>query len=358
MDQELKKIIHIDMDAFYASVEQRDFPELMGKPVAVGGSAKRGVIAAASYEARRFGIHSAMPSAIAKQKCRHLIFVPPRFSVYKAVSLQIREIFYQYTDLIEPLSLDEAFLDVTENKKAMSSATMIANEIRQKVFEQTHLTCSAGISMNKFLAKTASDINKPNGYCLIHPTQAEDFVEKLPVKKFFGIGKATEERMKKMGIHTGKDLKAISLENLIKSFGKSGKYYYNICRAIDHRPVKPDRKAKSISVENTFTEDLEQPDAIHLSIHRLIADLDKRFQNRGIAYKTVVLKVRFNDFETISRNKSMTEYATNITPISGIVSELFEQIERPLKPIRLLGVGVQNLLRPEEAESRQLTFDF
>lgn len=346
------------MDAFYASVEQRDQPALRGQPVAVGGSAKRGVIAAASYEAREYGVRSAMPSSIAKQKCRHLIFVPPRFAVYKEVSQQIREIFYEYTDLVEPLSLDEAFLDVTENKKGMASATMIANEIRKSVFEQTSLTCSAGISMNKFLAKTASDINKPNGYCLIHPSKAQEFVEQLPVKKFFGIGKATETKMKRMGISTGLDLKKITLEDLIKSFGKSGKYYYNISRAIDHREVKPDRKAKSISVENTFTEDLEQADTIKLSINRLIEDLDRRFRNRGIAYKTVVLKVRFNDFETISRNRSLPEYTMDTTPIKAITSEMMEQLEQPLKPIRLLGVGVQNLLRPDEAESRQLTFEF
>lgn len=242
----VRKIIHIDMDAFFASVEQHDNPELRGKPVAVGGSAERGVVAAASYEARKFGVRSALPSKTAKRLCPELIFVMPRFDRYKEISGQIREIFAEYTDLIEPLSLDEAYLDVTENKKDISSATQIATEIRQKILEKTGLTASAGVSYNKFLAKTASDINKPNGQCVIKPAQAVAFVEALPIHKFFGIGKVTAEKLIQMGILTGKELKVQSLEFLVKNFGKVGKYYFEIARGQDHREVSPNRESKSI----------------------------------------------------------------------------------------------------------------
>mgnify|MGYP000518617945 FL=1 len=345
------------MDAFYASVEQRDQPHLKGKPVAVGGSGQRGVIAAASYEAREYGVRSAMSSRIAQQKCRHLVFVKPRFTVYKAVSNQIREIFYEYTDLVEPLSLDEAYLDVTENKKGIERATVIANEIRQKIYEQTQLTASAGISMNKFLAKTASDINKPNGYCLIHPTKAEEFVKELPIKKFFGIGKATARRMNNMGIHKGEDLLKYDLPQMIRLFGKSGNYYYKIIRAIDDREVKPNRKAKSVSVENTFSEDLTENEQVINQLKELSTTLKQRLRNRDLAFKTVVLKVRFNDFETLSRNKSWTAHTKNTELIQDMALDLWQAINFE-KPVRLLGVGVGNILRPDEGEAVQLTLKF
>lgn len=354
----MRKIIHIDMDAFYASVEQRDRPELKGQPVAVGGDGKRGVIAAASYEARVFGVRSAMSSRMAVQKCRHLVFVKPRFHVYKEVSNQIREIFHEYTDLVEPLSLDEAYLDVTNNKKGLDSATQIANEIRQKIFDTTQLTASAGISMNKFLAKTASDINKPNGYCLIHPTKAEEFVKQLPIEKFFGIGKATAKRMNRMNIHKGADLLSYDLPQMIRMFGKSGNYYYKIIRAIDDREVKPNRKAKSVSVENTFREDLVEVEEVLEQLDQLSQELVRRLKNRGIAFKTVVLKVRYEDFETLSRNKSLGAYEQDLSLIRPVTQELWEPLQESRRPIRLLGIGVANILRPDEADAIQLTMSF
>lgn len=354
----MRKIIHIDMDAFYASVEQRDRPELKGKPVAVGGDGKRGVIAAASYEAREFGVRSAMSSRMAVQKCRHLVFVYPRFHVYKEVSNQIREIFFEYTDKVEPLSLDEAYLDVTENKKGLDSATQIANEIRAKILDVTQLTASAGISMNKFLAKTASDINKPNGYCLIHPTKAEEFVKQLPIEKFFGIGKATAKRMNRLNIHTGEDLLKYDLPQMVRLFGKSGNYYHKIVRAIDDREVKPNRKAKSVSVENTFRDDLTEVEEIQNQLSSLTSELIRRLKNRGIAYKTVVLKVRYEDFETISRNKSLGSYEQDLELIGQLAMELWAPLEAERRPIRLLGIGVANILRPDEAEAIQLTITF
>jgi len=346
------------MDAFYASVEQRDRPELKGQPVAVGGDGKRGVIAAASYEAREFGVRSAMSSKLAVQKCRHLVFVRPRFNVYKEVSNQIREIFFEYTDMVEPLSLDEAYLDVTENKKGLDSATQIANEIRAKILASTQLTASAGISMNKFLAKTASDINKPNGYCLIHPTKAEEFVKQLPIDKFFGIGKATAKRMNRMNIHLGEDLLKYDLPQMVRLFGKSGNYYYKIVRAIDDRAVKPNRKAKSVSVENTFRDDLTEVEEIYKHLESLTTELVKRLKNRGIAYKTVVLKVRYEDFETISRNKSLGNYEQDLQLIGKLARELWAPLEAERRPIRLLGIGIANILRPDEADAVQLTITF
>ena len=251
-----RKVIHVDMDAFYASVEQRDNPALRGRPVAVGGSRERGVVAAASYEARRFGVHSAMPSVTAKRSCPELVFVKPRFDVYKEVSLQIRAIFSEYTSLIEPLSLDEAYLDVTENLKGVEYATQIAREIRARIWDETSLTASAGISVNKFLSKMASDQNKPNGQFVITPDMAPSFVASLRIGKFHGIGQKTEEKMNRLGIFTGLDLRAKSVDFLRQNFGKSGIYYYWIARGIDERPVQPDRVRKSVGAENTFEHDL------------------------------------------------------------------------------------------------------
>ncbi len=346
------------MDAFFASVEQLDNPHLRGKPVAVGGNQNRGVIAAASYEAREYGVKSAMPSKIALQKCRSLIFVKPRFARYKEISNQIREIFFEYSNLVEPLSLDEAYLDVTTNKKGIALATEIANEIRSEIHKKTGLTASAGVSFNKFLAKVASDVNKPNGYFVIHPLKAQAFVDELPIERFFGIGKRTAERMRKMDITKGSELKKVPLEDLIKSFGKAGTYYFNISRAVDHREVKPDRKAKSVSVENTYSIDLETHLELITEITKLGQNLNQRIKNRGLAYKTVIIKLRYSDFETLSRNKTLGNYTQDFDLILPTAIELLSEFTDLKKPVRLLGVGISNILRPDEAETIQLTIDF
>ena len=301
----VRKIIHIDMDAFFASVEQRDNPELRGKPVAVGGSRERGVVAAASYEARKYGVYSAMPSAIAYRKCPNIIFVKHRFDVYKDVSNQIRKIFLDYTDLVEPLSLDEAYLDVTSNKKCMTSATLIAKEIRQRIKESTQLTASAGISINKFLAKTASDINKPDGITLIKPDEAERFIESLKIEKFHGIGKVTAKKMSRMGIHTGSDLKTKSLPFLQKNFGKAGIYYYNISRGIDDRIVNPNRIRKSLSIENTFDRNLTSLAEVKYELDNLSTSLFIRIEKSKSYGKTLTIKLKFDDFTQITRSKTI-----------------------------------------------------
>lgn len=291
-----RKIIHVDMDAFYASVEQRDNPELRGKPLAVGSAAARGVVAAASYEARKFGVHSAMPSVTAARRCPELIFVKPRFEVYRAVSQQIWEIFAEYTPLIEPLSLDEAYLDVTENLKDMPIATEIALEIRAKIEAVTGLNASAGISYNKFLAKMASDLNKPNGQAVITPKNGAAFVEALAVRKFHGVGPATAEKMHKLGIETGADLKAQSLQFLSQHFGKSGPYFYGIARGIDDRQVRPDRVRKSVSAEDTFVQDIEDFDVAISELKPLADKVWSYCEAKGISGKTVTVKIKFSDF--------------------------------------------------------------
>ena len=299
-----RKIIHIDMDAFFASVEQRDNPELRGKPVAVGGSRERGVVAAASYEARTFGVRSALPSVTAKRRCPDLIFVTPRFDVYKAVSLQIREIFAEYTPIIEPLSLDEAYLDVTENLKGIASATEIAEAIRAKIRRETNLTASAGVSYNKFLAKLASDQNKPDGLFVITPKMGPAFVEHLPVEKFHGVGPATTAKMNRLGIATGLDLRAQTLPFLQQHFGKSGPYYYWIARGVDERPVRADRVRKSIGAENTFASDLHTFETMRDALEPIIAKVWRHCQATCIQGRTVTLKVKFADFQQITRSKS------------------------------------------------------
>jgi DNA polymerase IV len=344
------------MDAFFASVEQRDNPDLRGKPVAVGGSADRGVVAAASYEARKFGVRSALPSVTAKRLCPSLIFVKPRFEVYKEVSRQIREIFAEYTDLIEPLSLDEAYLDVTENKQNNPIATEIAFEIRTKIFEKTGLTASAGISYNKFLAKTASDINKPNGQCVIKPSQAEAFVEKLPIHKFYGIGKVTAEKMISFGIFTGKQLKEQSLEFLKSKFGKVGSYYYEIARGQDRREVSPSRETKSISVENTFSEDLIDVQTIKEELFRLSESLLKRIAKYNFIGKTLTIKIKYEDFESISRSKTYESGYLNKDQIDQTVDFLIDNLVPFPKGIRLLGIGLSNFL--EENQDKQLRIGF
>lgn len=353
-----RKIIHIDMDAFFASVEQRDRPEFRGKPVAVGGNAQRGVVAAASYEARKYGVRSAMPSVVAARKCPQLIFVKPRFEVYRQVSNQIRSIFAEYTPLIEPLSLDEAYLDVTENLKGLRSAILIARQIKQRIWETTSLTASAGVSYNKFLAKIASDYQKPNGLYVILPENGEDFVAKLSIDQFHGIGKVTAEKMRSLGIHNGYDLRQQSESHLRLHFGKAGGHYFKIARGIDERPVEADRIRKSSGSENTYAEDLEALPDIEAKLHELIDDVWNWCERTTIYGRTITLKVKFNDFQQITRSKSTT------MPIRS--RDLFEKVTLDLlysnapyeKPIRLLGVSVANLETSNLFEGKQLTLDF
>ncbi len=346
------------MDAFFASVEQRDNPALKNRPVAVGGSAERGVVAAASYEARKFGVRSAMPSKTAARLCPGLIFVKPRFETYKQVSGQIRDIFLEYTPLVEPLSLDEAYLDVTENLLGISTATRIAMEIKEKIKTATLLTASAGVSFNKFLAKTASDINKPDGLFVIKPSQAEAFVEALEILRFHGIGKVTAEKMQKMGIYTGKDLKARSLDFLTYHFGKVGKYYYEIARGEDHRPVVQERIQKSVGVENTFPSDLTDPDRMYRELDLLLDQLFRRMQRARAFGKTLTLKIKFADFEIINRSRTSRLSMVDDTMVSRIAYELMHAVLPAEKGIRLIGVSLSNLEFMDEMDGRQLTLNF
>ncbi|MGO6855692.1 DNA polymerase IV [Rhizobium beringeri] len=343
--QKQRKIIHIDMDAYYASVEQRDNPDLRDKPVAVGGSEARGVVAAASYEARKFGVHSAMPSVTAKRKCPDLIFVKPRFDVYKAVSLQIREIFAEYTAMIEPLSLDEAYLDVTENLKGMDIATEIALEIRAKIKAATGLNASAGISYNKFLAKMASDLNKPNGQAVITPKNGPTFVEALPVKKFHGVGPTTAEKMHRLGIETGADLKARSLDFLIEHFGKSGPYFYGIAHGIDDREVKPNRVRKSVGAEDTFMADIHSFDPARDGIQPLIEKVWSYCDANEISAKTVTLKMKYSDFTQITRSKTVAMAFGSVADLENAVNLLLQALFPVSRGIRLLGVTLSSLER-------------
>jgi len=354
----LRKIIHIDMDAFYASIEQRDSPELKGKPVAVGGAGKRGVVAAASYEARKFGVFSAQPSSIALRNCPDLIFVKPRFEVYKKVSDQIREIFLEYTDLVEPLSLDEAYLDVTENKKRIKSATIIAKEIKDKIKTTTQLTASAGVSINKFLAKVASDQDKPDGLFVITPAQAEAFIDKLPIEKFHGIGKVTARKMHELGISHGIDLKKLSQEELVNRFGKVGRYYYDIARAIDDRPVNPSRIRKSLGAERTFEDDLWNDKEIIDQTNRIVEILNDRIDRSKASGKTVTLKLKYNDFEVINRSRTVGHFISDPEEIRQISNELLIKELPAKKGIRLIGVSISNLESDLEQGVKQLTLDF
>lgn len=353
-----RKIIHIDMDAFYASVEQRDNPSLRGKPVAVGSSRQRGVVAAASYESRRFGVHSAMPSVTAARKCPGLIFVKPRFDAYRQVSEQIREIFYQYTDLVEPLSLDEAYLDVTHNKQSDTLATKIAEKIRADIRQQLDLTASAGISYNKFLAKIASDYHKPNGQFLIHPQHALAFIDKLPIHKFFGIGKVTAARMLQLGISNGAELRNCELGHLVKWFGKSGIYYYHISRGEDDREVTPHRERKSISTENTFETDLTESEEIQEQVRQIGEELLLRIHKKNICGRTLTLKVKYADFRQITRSRSRLGSVAEPEILLQLARELTTEILPTAHGIRLLGLGISNLDRPENTSGVQLTLDF
>ncbi|OLP58843.1 DNA polymerase IV [Xaviernesmea oryzae] len=350
----LRKIIHVDMDAFYASVEQRDNPSLLGQPVAVGGAAARGVVAAASYEARAFGVRSAMPSVTALRKCPQLIFVKPRFEVYRAVSQEIRAIFAQYTHLIEPLSLDEAYLDVTENLKGMAIATEIAAEIRARIRATTGLNASAGISYNKFLAKMASDLNKPNGQAVITPKNGPAFVASLPVKKFHGVGPATAEKMQRLGIETGADLRERSLAFLTDHFGKSGAYFYGIARGVDQRAVKPDRVRKSIGAEDTFAQDLIELAAAKAELAPLAAKVWRHAHTHALAAKTVTVKIKYADFQQITRSLTVAHPFAGEHEILAHAERLLEGAFPFRKPVRLLGVTVSKLQPEAEGEARQL----
>lgn len=356
-NQQSRKIIHVDMDAFYASVEQLDDPQLRGKPIAVGGG-HRGVVSAASYEARKFGVRSAMPSKTAKEKCPHLIFVPHRFHRYKEVSKKIRDIFFEYTDLVEPLSLDEAYLDVTDNKKGIESANDIAREIRKRIFEETGLTASAGISVNKFLAKVASDINKPNGQKTIHPQNIEKFLEELPIEKFYGVGKVTANKMFALRIFKGKDIKQKSLEQLTQLFGKSGQYYYNVVRGIHNSEVKPNRIQKSVAVERTFFEDLSDEQEIDEKLKNLSEELARRLEKHQILGKGLTLKIKYNDFSLYTRSFTRDTYYTSQQDFYQISKKLWEL--RPFdKAVRLLGLSLSHLNTEEQKQvSVQLKIPF
>lgn len=338
----IRKIIHVDMDAFYASVEQLDNPELRGKPLAVGGSSARGVVAAASYEARKFGVRSAMSGAMAKKLCPHLIFVKTNFERYREVSNQIRKIFLEYTDLVEPLSLDEAYLDVTENKKGNPSASMIAQEIRNRIKEVTGLNASAGISINKFVAKIASDINKPNGQKTIGPEEVEPFLETLDVKMFYGVGKVTKEKMYRLGIFTGKDLKEKSLEFLEEHFGKSGRFYYNIVRGIQNSKVKSTRIQKSLAAEHTFSENISSEIFMLERLEEIAFEVESRLQKRSLAGKTVTLKIKYSDFSLQTRSKTLPLFIASKELIVEVVKELLFQ-EKMKESVRLLGISISNL---------------
>ena len=351
----IRKIIHIDMDAFFASVEQNDQPELKGKAVAVGGGGDRGVVAAASYEARKFGVRSAMPSKTALKRCPHLIFVKPRFARYKEISNQIMAIFHEFTDLVEPLSIDEAFLDVSHNKKGLPSATEIAQEIRKRIKEETGLTASAGISVNKFLAKIASDYQKPDGLFVIKPKMVKEFIEKLSIEKFYGVGKVTADKMHKIGIFHGKDLKKRSLQDLCRLFGKNGAYYYNIARGIDNREVNPNRTRKSVSTENTFLDDIRNKEQLKIRLEEAALDLHRRLQRTKFKGRTLSLKIKYSNFEQITRSRTVLHEITDYEDILELSLVLLEHLELT-ESVRLLGLGVSNQIKPNEVI--QLTFDF
>jgi DNA polymerase-4 len=353
-----RKIIHVDMDAFYASVAELDHPELRGKAIAVGGSELRGVVSAASYEARKYGVKSAMSSFLAKQKCPHLIFVKSDFDRYKELSARIREIFYEYTDLVEPLSLDEAYLDVTENKKGNPSANAIAREIRKRIYEETGLRASAGISINKFIAKVASDINKPNGQKTIHPEEVLQFLEELPVNKFYGVGKVTAAKMYNLGIFVGNDLKKKTAEELVKSFGKSGAHYYNIVRGIHNSEVKPNRIRKSIAAERTFSENISSEIFMIERLDKIADELERRMKKSDTKGKTVTLKIKYSDFTQQTRSKTKSDFMQTKQEFFPVVKELLYQ-NKLTNSVRLLGLSFGNLnTEKKEPFWVQLQFEF
>lgn len=338
-----RKIIHIDMDAFYAAVEQRDFPQYKGKPLIVGGSPDgRGVVATASYEARQYGIHSAMSARKAIQLCPQALFVRPRFDAYKSVSVSIREIFRRYTDLVEPLSLDEAYLDVTVDKLHIGSALEIAQQIKDAIRDELQLTASAGVSSNKFIAKIASDMNKPDGLTFIGPSKIARFMEKLPVEKFFGVGKVTADKMKKMGLHNGADLKKLTEQELTRKFGKAGRFYYKIVRGIDERPVQPHRIAKSLGAEDTFEQDLISFEEMCAELEQIAEKVAERLEKNKLKGKTLTLKVKFDDFRQITRNISFQNPVGDYNAIIGAARELLLRADLENSKVRLLGISLSN----------------
>lgn len=341
--KELRKIIHVDMDAFFASVEQRDDPSLRGKPIAVGFDTERGIVTTASYEARRFGVHSAQSIQIAKRLCPQLIIVPVRHHHYREVSAEVHRIFQDYTDLIEPLSIDEAFLDVTDNKRAMDMAVDIAKEIRSRIREELHLTASAGVSYNKFLAKIASDYRKPDGLCVIHPDKADAFLARLPVEDFWGVGPKTADRMHRMGIFTGAQLRDCSRQHLEKVFGKVGRVYYDFARGMDDRPVEPTWVRKSVGCERTFREDISTQAAVIIELYHITLELVQRLQKAGFEGKTLVLKVKFADFTQITRSLTQRQVLRTKEQILPLAKQLLRQVDYSfLHPVRLIGLSVTN----------------
>lgn len=356
-----RKIIHIDMDAFYASVEQRDHPELRGKPIAVGHAEERGVVAAASYEARKYGVRSAMSSLKAKQLCPGLIFVPGRMNTYKEVSAQIHAIFHDYTDLIEPLSLDEAFLDVTENKKGIALAVEIAKEIKLRIREELHLVASAGISYNKFLAKVASDYRKPDGLCTIHPDQALEFIEHLPIEAFWGVGKVTAQKMHALGIHRGKELQQCSLEMLTRLFGKAGRIYYDFARGIDLRPVEAIRIRKSVGCEHTLDKDITKSSSVIIELYHVATELVERLKRNGFSGNTLTLKIKFYDFKQITRSITQSKELHELADILPLAKQLLKEVDYSIRPIRLLGLTISNPKEEREDTNgiwKQLELEF
>ncbi len=355
----IRKIIHVDMDAFFAAIEQRDHPEWQGKPLVVGGNRNRGVVAAASYEARKFGIHSAMPSKIAHRLCPNLIFASGKFEVYREASNKIMNIFREYTDLVESLSLDEAYIDVSTNKFGCQSATLIAKEIKQRIKEQTQLTASAGVSFNKFLAKIASDYKKPDGLYVIRPGQAEKFVDQLPVGKIPGIGKVTEEKMKRLSIYFGRDLKRVDKYFLNRNFGKAGLYYYDLIRFDNHNPVTPERVRKSLGAERTFDVDKTDEDDMLNALMDISAKIGKRLEKVDVMGKTLTLKIKYFDFVVQSRSKTVKHLIQSETEIFDIASELLLIPIKPIKPVRLLGIQMSNLnTEPDKRIARQMSLNF
>ncbi|MCB4807156.1 DNA polymerase IV [Tamlana sp. 62-3] len=359
----IRKIIHVDMDAFYASVEQMDNEELKGKPIAVGGSSKRGVISAASYEARKFGVKSAMSGTLAVKLCPELIFVKPNYERYSEISNKIRRIFFDYTNLVEPLSLDEAYLDVTQNKKGNPSASLIAKEIRERIFNEVGLTASAGISINKFIAKVASDYNKPNGQKTVNPEEVIEFLEVLDIRKFYGIGKVTAEKMYQKGIFTGFDLKQKSLEFLETHFGKSGAYYFNVVRGIHNSEVKPNRTRKSLAAERTFSENLSSEVFMLEKLEHIATEVAQRLAKTKISGKTITLKIKYSDFTLQTRSKTLLYFISDKSVIRETAKELLYQ-EKLNNSVRLLGISLSNLNtekkeKPEQKSvSAQLKFGF
>jgi len=353
-----RKIIHVDMDAYYASVAQLDNPELRGKPVAVGGGGDRGVVSAASYEARKFGVKSAMSNVLAKQKCPHIVFVNSDFTRYKELTSKIRKVFFEYTDLVEPLSLDEAYLDVTENKKGNPSANDIAREIRKKIFDETGLRASAGISINKFIAKVASDINKPNGQKTVHPNEVISFLETLPIHKFYGVGKVTAAKMYNLGIFVGNDLKQKSLQELLTLFGKSGNHYYNIVRGVHSSPVKPNRIQKSVGAERTFTENISSEIFLLKKLDKIADELESRMLKNNTKGKTITLKIKYSDFTQQTRSKTKANFIQKKTEFFPIVKKLLYQ-EKLKNSVRLLGISFGNLdTEKKDPFWVQLKFEF